>query len=134
MQYNKSKLYKALDYWSRDMLDFNFSEKGLGFLFPPHFVHDSSRKMFPMLHSINWQISIAWLPLLLEILDNMSITIVIWSGCDAIKFENNLILLIKSFKYLENRKSFWGETKKHFSFFLKDFYLSKIVSDLRVRL
>ena len=26
--YNKSKLYKMLDYWSRDMLNFNFPEKG----------------------------------------------------------------------------------------------------------
>ena len=26
--YNKNKLYKTLDYWSRDMLNFNFPEKG----------------------------------------------------------------------------------------------------------
>ena len=25
LAYNKNKLYKTLDYWIRDMLDFNFS-------------------------------------------------------------------------------------------------------------
>ena len=34
------------------MLNFNFSEKGLGLISPLHFVHDISRKMFLMLHSI----------------------------------------------------------------------------------
>ena len=28
-------MYKALDYWSRDMLNFNFPEKGLGLVFLP---------------------------------------------------------------------------------------------------
>ena len=36
------------------MLSFNFSEKGLGLVSPSHFVYDFSRKMFLMLHSINW--------------------------------------------------------------------------------
>ena len=35
------------------MLNFNFSEKGLGLVSPPDFVYDCSRKMFPMLDSIN---------------------------------------------------------------------------------
>ena len=51
MTYNKNKLYKTLDYRSKDMLNFNFSEKGLGLVFPPYFEHDFSRKMFHMLHS-----------------------------------------------------------------------------------
>ena len=29
MSHNKSKLYKTLDYWSRDIIKFDFSEKGL---------------------------------------------------------------------------------------------------------
>ena len=70
------KLYKTLDYWSRDVLNFNFSEKGLGLVSPPHFVYDFSRKMFLMLHCINWPNFIAWLPLLLDILGNICITIV----------------------------------------------------------
>ena len=41
------------DYCSREMLDLNFSEKGLGLVYPPHFVYNFSRKTFLMLHSIN---------------------------------------------------------------------------------
>ena len=36
------------------MPNFNFSEKDLGLVFPPHFVDDFSRKNFLMLYSINW--------------------------------------------------------------------------------
>ena len=71
LPYNKNKLYKTLD-----MLNFSFSEKGLGLVSPPHFVYDFSIKIFLMLHYINWPNFIAWLPLLLKILDNMCITIV----------------------------------------------------------
>ena len=38
LAFNENKLYKTLDYWSRDMLNFNFSEKGLGLVSPSHFV------------------------------------------------------------------------------------------------
>ena len=55
------------------MLNFNFSEKGLGLVSPPHFMYDFSRKMFLMLHSINWANFIVWLSLLLETLSNMCI-------------------------------------------------------------
>ena len=58
------------------MLNFNFSEKGLGLVSQPHFVNDFSRKIFPMLYSINWPNFIVSLPLLLEIFGNMCITIV----------------------------------------------------------
>ena len=58
------------------MLNFNFSEKGLGLVSPPHFVNDFSRKMFLILNSINGLNFIVWLPLLLEILGNMCIAIV----------------------------------------------------------
>ena len=74
--YSKNKLYKTLDYWSRDMLNFNFSEKGLELVCPKHFVYGFSRKMLLMLYSINWPSFIVRLPLLLEILDNMCIRIV----------------------------------------------------------
>ena len=36
----KNKLYKTLDYWSRDTLNFNFSEKGLGLVSLQRFVYD----------------------------------------------------------------------------------------------
>ena len=35
------------------MFNFNFLEKGLGIVSPPHFVFDFSRKMFLKLYSIN---------------------------------------------------------------------------------
>ena len=128
LPYNKSKLYKTLDYWSSDITNFNFSEKGLGLVSPPHFVHDFSRKMFLMLLSINRPNFIVWLPLLLEILGNMFITIACWPDCDVIKFEIKLITLIKPFwymtkksrqklKHLENGKSFWSEIKIVFHHF-----------------
>ena len=37
LAYNRNKLYKILDYWPRDKLNFSFLEKGLG---PSHFVND----------------------------------------------------------------------------------------------
>ena len=69
--YNKNKLYKTLDSWLRDMLNFNYPEKGLGLVTPPHFVYDFSRKMFLMLYSVNWPSFIVLLSLLLQILSNM---------------------------------------------------------------
>ena len=35
--YNKNKLHETLDYWSRDMLSFDFLEKDLGIVSVPHF-------------------------------------------------------------------------------------------------
>ena len=128
LAYNKDKLYKTLDYWSIDMLNFDFLEKGLGIVAPPYFVNNFSRKMFLMLYSINWPNVIVWWPLLFEILDNMRIAIVCFPGCDVLNFEINPIFLIKpfyyltkmlrqKFKYLENKKSFWGEIKSNFHHF-----------------
>ena len=59
LAYNESKLHKTLDYGSKDMLNFNFSEKGLGLFFAPHFLHDFSRKMFLMLYLLTDQISLS---------------------------------------------------------------------------
>ena len=53
VSYNKNKPYKTFDYSSRDMLNFDFSERGLGIDSPSHLVYDFSRKIFLMLHSIN---------------------------------------------------------------------------------
>ena len=123
LKHNENKLYKTLDYWSTDILNSNFPEKGLGLVSPPHFVYGFSRKMFLMLYSINLPNFIVWLPLLLGILGNMCI--VCSTGCKVIKLEVNLVFLIKplcymtkkprqKFKYLENEKSFWGEIKSIF--------------------
>ena len=53
LAYNKNKLYKIVDYLSTDMLDFNFSEMGLGLGSLPHSVYDFSKKMFFASRSIN---------------------------------------------------------------------------------
>ena len=87
LAYNKNKLYKTLDYWSRDMLNFNFWKKHMGLVFPSHSVYDFSRKIFLMFYSINWLNCIVWLSLLLEILSNICITIVCIRGCYVIKFD-----------------------------------------------
>ena len=104
------------------MLNFNFSEKSLGLVFPSHFLYDFPMKMLLIWHSINRPNFIVWLTLLFEILGNLCITIVCLPGCNLIKFEINLSFLIKPFcymtkksrqklKYLETEKSFWGEIK-----------------------
>ena len=49
LAYNKNKLYKTLIYQSRDMLNFDILEKGLGIVSAPYFVYDFSRKSFLML-------------------------------------------------------------------------------------
>ena len=46
----KTNLYKTLGYWSRDKLNFIFSEKGLGLFSPERFVYDFSRKMLLILY------------------------------------------------------------------------------------
>ena len=76
LAYNRNKLFKTLHYWSRDMLNFDFLDKGLGILSPAHFVYDSSTKMFLMLYSVNWPNFIDLLSLFLEILGNICIAIV----------------------------------------------------------
>ena len=106
--YNKNKLYRTLDYWSRDMLNFNFPEKGLGLVILPHFVYDFSKKVFLMLYSINWPkffvcfsyFSRHQLVLLLFFLIN--------SFCYMTKKSR------QKFRYLENKKNFWSEMKSRF--------------------
>ena len=85
------------------MLKFDFLDKGLGIVSPAHFVDDFSKKMFLMLYSINSPNFIAWLPLLLEVLDDMRITTVFYLSCDIMDFEINLIFLIESF-FLHDQK------------------------------
>ena len=76
------------------MLNFDFSEKGLELVSPLQFLYDFSRKIFLILHSINWPNIIVWLPLLLKILGNMCITIVFLTKLWRHKFEFDLIFFI----------------------------------------
>ena len=73
---NWNKIYKTLEYCFRDILNFDFWEKGLGIVSLPYFVYDFSRNVFLMLYSINWPNFTVWLSLLLEILVNMCIVII----------------------------------------------------------
>ena len=99
------------------MLSFDFLDKSLGIVSPAHFVYFFHQKCFSCCILLTDQISLFWLPLLLEILGNMCIAIVCEQGCDVKNFRINLIFLIKPFlymnrksrqelKYLENEKSF----------------------------
>ena len=100
-----NKLYKTLDYWSRDILNFGFLEKSLGMSYPPHFVYDFQERCFSCYILLIGQ-NIAWLPwLLVEILVNMCIVIICFPGCDVINFEINHILLIKPFLFLYMSKN-----------------------------
>ena len=76
LEYNKNKLYKTLGYSSKDMLNLNFPEKGLGLVSSAHFVYYFSRITLLMLYSINSSNFIVCLPLFLEILGNTCIIIV----------------------------------------------------------
>ena len=99
---------------------FEKTKRSLELVSLPQFPHDFRRKIFIMLYFINWPNFIAWLPLLLAILDNMCIVIVCWPFCDVKKFEIylNLKFLIRlSFyitkklgqkcKYLKNGRGFF---------------------------
>ena len=118
------------------MLNFIFSGKGLGLVSPPHFVHNFSRKMFLMLDSINWPNFIVWLPILLEILDNMfnfaQIYAQFWlfrNGCGN-NFSRQKVKT--TIQLTREGKELLKWNKKHFLSFLISFQLPKVISDLRV--
>ena len=70
-----------------------------------HFLHYSWTKIYLTLYLINWPNFIAWLPLLLEIMDNTFIVVICCPGCDAINFEINLTFLSsRSSKKLKSQK------------------------------
>ena len=86
------------------MVNFDFLEKGLGIVSPPHLVCHFPKKMFLMLYFINWSNFIVWLLLLLEIFGNMCMVIVCFPGCDVMNFEINLILLINILIILRKKR------------------------------
>ena len=70
-----------------------------------------------MLFSMNWPNFIASLALLLKLLVKMCIAIVYYPGCGVMKFEINLIFLIKLFFYVaksEHKNSNVWRTKRAF--------------------
>ena len=112
--------YKPLDYWSRNMLNFNFSEKGLGLVSPPHFAYDSSRK---------------WFSCYILLTDQISLIAFTSRDIGQYVYYNYLLSRLwnwpffnKPFFYMnknsrqkprcpENEKNFWGEIKTVFHHF-----------------
>ena len=76
-----------------------FLKKGLGLVSPPYFVDDFSRKIFLMLCSIDWPNFFVWLPLFLEISDNMCVAIVCYPVCDIINFEIYVSITSQKIKF-----------------------------------
>ena len=50
LTYDENKLHKTKLMIQRCVLDSDSSEKGLGIVYPTHFVYDFSREMFLMLY------------------------------------------------------------------------------------
>ena len=50
----KKQIDSTIDYFSRNMSNFDFLGKGLGRVFPEHFTYYFPRKMFIMLYFIIW--------------------------------------------------------------------------------
>ena len=99
---------------------FWFLEKSLGLISPSHFVYIILRKYFLNLYSIKWPNFIIWLPVLLEILDNMC-TVIIWFPVGGIiNFETSLSFLIWLFSYMTNLNIVWK--KKFLRWIWKHFY------------
>ena len=129
LAYNKNKLHKSLEHWSRNILSFDFLEKNPGEVSPPHFVWDFSSKIFLMLFPItsckfglyvhcNCFLSRLWNHKLWNqfYLSNQSVCFFAWP-----KSQDKNVNIMR-----------WN--KKYFSSSLKGFQLPKIVLDLRVRL
>ena len=103
---------------------FPFFRRGSGNVSPPHFVYNFSRNISPCYILLNDLIS---LPLPLEVLGNMCITVVCFPSCDIINLNLNLLLIKplfymtgnsrQKFKYFENQKSFQGEIRSIFHHF-----------------
>ena len=144
LAYNKNKLYKILDYWSRDMLNSNFLEKGQG-QFLHHILYMIFlRKCFSCYILLTDQILLSncfyfsryWAICVLQLLvnqaltsQNLKLTLSFWSNRFATwpKSQDKNLNILRMKRTLR-----WN--KKHFSWFLKGFQLPKIVPDLRVHL
>ena len=62
-----------------------------------HFLRNIWKNIFFLLYTINWRSFIVCFFLLREILGRMCIVLVCWPDCDVMKFEVNIIFLVKPF-------------------------------------
>ena len=124
------------------MLNFDFSEKGLGLVPPPHLFQGYSRKMFLVLHSFNWPISLSdclyflryWSKCVLQLfvyrivkLYNLKLTLSFsWSCFDIWPKSQE-----KNVNILRMERAFEVKLKAFFTIF-KGLSVDKNVSDLRM--
>ena len=126
-----NKLHETLDYYFRDILNFDFL-KSVWVVSPPHSVHDFSKKYFSCYALLTDQF-------------HCPIVFTIWNtgqyvhcSCLFSRFWRHKFWKTwpksqdKCLNILRTKRVF-KVNKKHFSSVLKYFELLKIVSDLRVR-
>ena len=116
------------------MLIFEFLQKSLRIVSPPHIMLNSSRKTFLNYILLTYQVYMfdcfeKYLrKILCKISGHMCVAIVSFSGCDFMNFETNVIFLMKPFfymtkksrqklKYLENKEDLQAEVKSIFHHF-----------------
>ena len=82
LAYSRNKLFKTLPYWSRDILNFEFLDKGLGIVSPAHFVYDFPTRISLYYILLTDQISLPaclyflryWAICVLQLFDNQVVT------------------------------------------------------------
>ena len=128
---NSLKLY--LDYWFTDMLNFDFLEKSLGIVSPPHLVYLSCYILFTgkILESGYLYFLRYWVICVLQSFPLQTVTSSILKL--TVLLSTWVKLQDQKLKYIVNGKSFEREIKSVFSSFLKGFQFPKIALDMRVR-
>ena len=117
LAYNKNKLFKTLHYWSRDMLNFDFLDKGLEIVSPAHFVYDFSTKCSSCYILLTEQISLPgclyflsyWTICVLQLFVDQVVTS--WILKLTLSFQSSRFCYMtkkswQKLRYLENEKSF----------------------------
>ena len=138
---NKNKLYKTLDYWSKNMLNFNFWEKGMGLVSPSHFFQEKCFSCYILWTAqIHCLIAFTSRDIGLYVFYNCFLTRLwrhkIWNK----PYLFNQAVLIYDQKVKPKTSISWERkellrwNKNHFPSLLKGFQLPKVVSDMRVRL
>ena len=119
MACNKNKLYETSNYLFRDILNFDFLEKGLGIVPLPYFENDFSRKMVLMLYSSNWPNFIIWFPLLLEYWPSCVLQLFVNQVVTSYILRLKLVSAIIKFLFFFTKWSPFKSYEKCFSFHLK---------------
>ena len=109
LAFNRNKLFKTLQYWSRDMLNFVFLDEGLGIVSPARFVYDFSKKCSSCYILLNDQI---WLPGCLYVFRYWAICVMQFFVNQVVTlwiFKLTCIFLIEPFFYMTKKS--WQKLK-----------------------